>query len=123
MHHILIHNDAFNDSIGSMTHAADKNGMGIVNFKPKDGESIFELQKRVINFFNMLKRKYKGKTVLLVSHGGPITQLLLHILKVPGKEYKKYHPKNTAVSVLEFKVRNKKFVPKLIKLNCTKHLD
>jgi len=40
--------------------------------KPKNGESWFMCQKRLINFLKELEKKYKGKKILIVSHGDPL---------------------------------------------------
>ncbi|MFA6088389.1 MAG: histidine phosphatase family protein [Candidatus Woesearchaeota archaeon] len=107
---------------GIERETAEKLGIKQVNFRPKGGESIADFKKRIKAFLRTIKRKHNGKKVLLVTHGGPITAILLHLLKIPAKDYRKYMPKNTAVSVFEFKNIKGKSIPKLIKLNCDKHL-
>jgi len=62
---------------------------------------------------------HSKQTVLLVSHGGPLTLLYLYIFKKNIEEYRTYHPQNTAVSILEIDETKKHTVHIL---NCVKHL-
>lgn len=43
--------------------------------KIENGESLNEVRKRMISFVLELERKYKGKNILIVSHGGPLLLL------------------------------------------------
>lgn len=43
--------------------------------KIENGESLNEVKNRMINFVLELERKYKGKKILIVSHGGPLLLL------------------------------------------------
>lgn len=43
--------------------------------KIENGESLNDVRKRMINFVLELERKYKGKNILIVSHGGPLLLL------------------------------------------------
>ena len=40
--------------------------------KPPKGENWQDCQKRIFNFFKEIDKKYKGKTILIVSHGDPL---------------------------------------------------
>ena len=40
--------------------------------KPKGGESWSECKKRILNFLKDIDKKYKDKTILIVSHGDPL---------------------------------------------------
>lgn len=93
-------------------------GIDYFEFKPEKGESIPEANNRIIEFYNEIIEKHSGGTVLIVSHGGTIAALLLHILKKTRKDYKEYHPKNTAITVIEINENGNK----IHKLNSTEHL-
>lgn len=41
-----------------------------LNKSYKNGESVLEFEKRVLEFIEEAKKKYKDKTVLIVAHGG-----------------------------------------------------
>ena len=40
--------------------------------KPLKGESWFDCKARMLNFLKEIDRKYKGKNILIVSHGDPL---------------------------------------------------
>ncbi|HLC84335.1 MAG TPA: histidine phosphatase family protein [Candidatus Nanoarchaeia archaeon] len=105
-------------ALGSMKVFVQTHGLDLLSLKPKGGESILEFRERVKQGFDTLSKKEKGRTVLLITHGGVIAQLLLHVLKIDDKEYDHYHPENCALTILDVDERGAK--PHLI--NCVKHL-
>lgn len=87
---------------GSIVNFVNKHKLDLLSFTPKSGESILNFRKRVIDsFYEFLKISGKESKILLVTHGGNITQLLLHLLKFDEMEYDKYKPKNCAVILLD----------------------
>ena len=42
------------------------------NKKPEKGESWNEVRKRMLSVFKDIERKYKRKTILIISHGDPL---------------------------------------------------
>ena len=40
--------------------------------RPEKGESWLDAQKRILNFLKDIDKKYKKKTILIVSHGDPL---------------------------------------------------
>ena len=58
-----------------------------LNFRPKKGESINDLNKRVSRFYNLLKKKYHGKNIIIVTHSGPIKVILLNTLESNIKKF------------------------------------
>jgi len=90
-------------------------------FQPTNGESYSDLQGRVGKFFDMLLSKHKDDSILLVSHTGSLTMLLLKILNKPitRENYDKYKPGNTAVTVCEIIERRS---PLIHALNDVGHL-
>ena len=42
------------------------------NKKPTKGESWLDCQKRMLNFLKSLDKRFKGKTILIISHGDPL---------------------------------------------------
>lgn len=90
-------------------------------FKPEGGESYIELQKRVKTFFNTLIEKHEHDTVLMVSHGGTLGMLYLHLFAKPitKENYKNHKPENTAFTILEV---FKNAPIKIHKINSVEHL-
>jgi len=80
------------------------------------GETPEEATKRITNFKNELLQKFSGKKVLVVTHNSIANLLLCGLVK----EYDKVRLENTSLTIFEFD-ENKE--PKLILLNCVKHLE
>jgi broad specificity phosphatase PhoE len=104
---------------GRIHAKAKEMGIPFIKFKPRGGESVIEMKKRVLDFLHEVQKKEKGKRVLFVAHGGTICNLLLHVAKKDDSFFKKYHPGNTGVSIVEFSPKGKE---KIALINCTKHL-
>jgi len=86
---------------------------------PDGGECITNVWNNVIPFFEGLKTKYFDKTILIVSHGGPISCLLAYLHGDTVENLKKYTPlKNTAISEIEIDDNNLR----IHSLNCSEHL-
>lgn len=91
-------------------------------FKPEKGESYTELQERAKKFFHEMVKKHSQDTVLVVSHGGTLGVLLLHILEkeLTEENYRAHQPKNTEFTVVEIFEGGDK---KIHVLNGRHHLD
>ena len=94
----------------------------IVNHDDKieGGESRTETKERIIAFCDTLLKKHSHQTVLVVTHGGPLTLFYLHLFEKSPEDYDTYHPQNTAITILEISEDRKHTVHVL---NCVKHLD
>lgn len=81
----------------------EKSSQSYHAFKPEGGESYVEVQNRAVVFFNNLLEKHHNETVFLVSHGGTLGMLYLHLLgkDITQENYKAYRPENTALTVVE----------------------
>ena len=76
--------------------------------------------KRANDFLEFAKKKYQGKTVVVVSHGGFINVLFSVIKgKKPGKDHWVEGLGNTCVNVFEVSEEGK---VKERLVNCTRHL-
>jgi|SRR3989344_1035750 len=81
-----------------------KSGHAFHMFRPEKGESYADLQDRAVKFFhNLLKKHSDDDTLLIVSHGGTLGALMLHLLEKEFTEenYKAHKPDNSAVTVLD----------------------
>ena len=58
------------------------------------GESAFQLAHRVYSALEDVKRKYAGKTVLLVCHGGVCRMVRSYFEDLTNEEYGNYHAPN-----------------------------
>lgn len=70
-------------------------------FRPEGGESCLDTREKMISFLNELIVKHRNQTILLVTSGGNILELLFYLLNKPREDYKKYNPPNCGVSILE----------------------
>jgi len=84
-------------------------------------EKIEDFVKRAGNFKSEMFKGLQDKDILWVTHGGLISALNSNI---SGEEWLDIHrtnpPKNTSVTIFEF---NDDKEPKLILMNCIKHLN
>lgn len=61
------------------------------------GESAFDLAARVHAFLNEVRRKYEGKTVLLVCHGGVCRMVRSYFKDMTNEEYCNYFAPNAEI--------------------------
>ncbi len=69
---------------------------------PPQGESIPVLRKRAVKTFDEVRTKHQGETILIVSHGGVLQQLVRHLRNIPEEEITNYSFPNTSVSIFHF---------------------
>ncbi len=80
--------------------AIQKSGLPWEKYRPPNGETMDEVQKRIVLFYKRLLTKYDQETIVLIASGGPIVSLILYLLKKPFSEDKKYQPDFTAITVI-----------------------
>lgn len=78
---------------------------------PKNGESYQMFEERVLTIFNNILDKHKGKTILVVTHGGVIRVLIKYLNKMGEKPYIGSLP-NTSLSI--FHIENDKTTQELL---------
>ena len=66
------------------------------------GESAFQLAHRVYSCLEDVKRKYDGKTVLLVCHGGVCRMVRSYFMDLTNDEYSYYYAGNAELVEYEF---------------------
>lgn len=62
--------------------------------KPEKGENYNEIEERMLSFVKDMEKKYKDKSILVVSHQLPIAILLGSIKELPNKEIVEKYIKN-----------------------------
>ena len=102
-----------------------ESGEGILEWIPEGGESMGNVKKRVMDFLNEVRGRYKNKTVLVVSHGGALGIISRHFHNdvvfdgIPdGKSAKLHKHGNTSVS--EYVFDGEKW--NVVRTNCVEHL-
>lgn len=86
---------------------------------PPGGESLKSLRARTSGFLKDCLRRHCGKTVAVVSHGGPIKTLLFEALKLPARSLWSLRIDPASVTVLNFYPH----FTQLVSLNQTSHLS
>jgi broad specificity phosphatase PhoE len=67
---------------------------------PEGGERQEALRERIIALLDELWEHHRNEHVLLVTHGGTITTLLMHL--AGSSDTTTYHPGNASISIVEF---------------------
>jgi broad specificity phosphatase PhoE len=73
-----------------------------LSFDPHRGESMPVFARRTRKLLDRLEREFKGKTVLVVTHGGPIRIAACLVTKTPCEKYYLLgRPGNTSLTLIE----------------------
>ena len=91
---------------GTIREYAQQKGINYVIFRPEGGESIKDLRKRTIEFYQRVLRQHPHETVLWVTHGGIVVNLLLHLKELPDERYKEVLPENAAITIIDINPPN-----------------
>lgn len=101
---------------GSIGEAAKEAGVDRLEYVPNNGESILQFQARVVNALNKIKDTHKEKSVLMITHGGVIVNILIEVFGMP-KEISEYHTDNGSITIIDFSQ-----VPPKIEFNKNEHV-
>ena len=82
---------------------ADENAsrMPKLSYRPKNGESLGDLRKRMEGFCEEIKKNYQDKCILLVTHGMVARCLASIYFNVPLEETAKWNTRNAGILILE----------------------
>ena len=69
---------------------------------PPGGESIESVQKRVVSVIEELAGEYRGGSIVIVSHVGPIKALLAAVLDIPLQVTRRLFLDPATISVIEW---------------------
>lgn len=78
----------------------EKSGLK-ARFRPKNGESYYDVRKRMHEFVKKLYKDYKDKTILISTHGIAIKCVLSACLKIPLNEAYELPTKNAGYIILD----------------------
>ncbi len=84
--------------------------------KPDSGESYEEVYARSRPFIEKLRHEHKGETVVIVSHGGVLTTLVLYLKGLDENKttYDAHFHHNAAITIVDF--------PNFEIIGCRNHL-
>ena len=110
-----------NQPYGSDSEEKKRQNLPWWRFKPEGGESWVELWDRAVRFYDEIRLKHDKDKVLLVSHGGPLICLIMHLNGSVIDDIDSYKfLDNTSLSIYEPDASgNYGFTLQ----NCTKHLE
>ena len=89
------------------------------NAKIPKGESLSHFARRVMSCFRRIFLQNIGKSVVLISHGGPIRIILLHLLKQGPDTFWDIGQDTAAINTISFQ----KGIPKILRINDTSYLN
>jgi broad specificity phosphatase PhoE len=70
-------------------------------FEPHGGESMKVFEARIRRGLSKVEKRYKGKTVLVVTHGGPARIASCVVTGIPTKKYFLLgRPENSSISII-----------------------
>ncbi len=69
---------------------------------PPGGESVYEIRERVQSFMTDTFATRVGQTVIIVSHGGTISQMIAYAIGLPAIRPQPFSLGNTSVTRLEY---------------------
>jgi broad specificity phosphatase PhoE len=73
-----------------------------LSFNPKGGETMAQFAARTRRLLDRLEKEYKGKTVLVVTHGGPVRIAACLAVGIPCEKYFLLgRPGNTSLTLIE----------------------
>ena len=69
-----------------------------LNYQIPEGENLHYFEKRILDFLDDIKKKYEGKTILIVAHGGVAKVLKAHLYGMPkSKDLSEIEMKNCEI--------------------------
>lgn len=95
------------------TRDPSREQLAFPDFKTRDGESANETNKRMTECINEIIKKYEGKRIAIVSHGGSIKFYLLNYCSVNeglNLEYKGKELNITSPCLLKLKYKNNELI-------------
>ncbi len=81
--------------------AEEASGLARAEYRPFGGESFLDLEKRIKKFTDELYRKYKNKTVLIITHSSTIRCFMTIYLHVPPEKATVMRTKNAGILIIE----------------------
>ena len=95
------------------TRDPSREQLAFPDFKTRDGESANETKKRMTECISEIIKKYEGKRIAIVSHGGSIKFYLLNFCNINKKlnlEYKERELNITSPCLLKLMYRNNELI-------------
>ena len=69
------------------------------DYTPPDGETLGELNERIVGALNRIADNHAGERVIVVTHGGVVTAFARYVLGVPQAAPRRFDIGNTSLSL------------------------
>jgi len=89
-----------------------------VNFTPTGGETVPELQLRVVAAVQNIVGKHSGQTLVVVTHVGPIRALVSHAFQIPLSQHRQLRIDYGSVTRIDYG----QTLNNLVFLNCAQNV-
>tara|TARA_B100001248_G_scaffold184713_1_gene140859 strand:+ start:106 stop:702 length:597 start_codon:yes stop_codon:yes gene_type:complete len=90
------------ESLIKKKNVYDKNWLMSYSHKPPNGESFYQLCKRVIQFIDEILLKFSEKNIIIFSHGGPIRAAIAYAINYNIKKVISIEIQNSKVSLIQY---------------------
>jgi len=71
------------------------------NFRPPGAESSNDMRRRACDALQRILADCPGKRIVIVSHSGPVRQMLAATLEMPGQESRRLRIANASITTLQ----------------------
>ena len=88
-----------------------------------EGESHFQLRERALEAIIQIVERHPGKTVVVVSHGGPLGWIVSTLASVPPRPYREFRHNNCSVSELIVPSNPFRLPAELVRFNDCGHME
>ncbi|MEM6751684.1 MAG: histidine phosphatase family protein [Cyanobacteria bacterium P01_C01_bin.38] len=97
----------------------ESNGQTLIKTKTKP---VLQLYKKAQQFWQEILPLHRGKTILVVSHGGTIRALLSAATKIKPHNYHAIQQSNSSINILDFANSSFSAKAQISAINLTQHL-
>lgn len=98
--------------------ARAQSGLSKATFRPKDGENFYDMMERAKVFLKLIKSEYKGKNVLVATHGDFIRAFISVLLNRAIEDAPDIQQQNAALNIFDITP----YEVKIIAMNSVEHL-
>ena len=89
-------------------------------FTPENGESSYEAAERFLSRLEDIQEDHSDGKILVGGHSVVIKSVLMNILDLTGKYYRKFNLENTSITEIEYNEENGW---EILRVNDTAHLE
>ncbi|MGD8886424.1 MAG: alpha-ribazole phosphatase family protein [Gammaproteobacteria bacterium] len=69
--------------------------------RPADAEGVYDFQQRIMEAWQDITTRHRGKHILIVAHAGVVRAVLTHLLQIPAENMFRIHVANASVTRIQ----------------------